>query len=176
MSKEVGYIELTNLAADLSAASGQPFQQTMQALVRDAANQVQTFAKAYAPVKTGALRDSIVVDFTDNGTTAIITAASDHAMFMEYGTGTRGEFPGAPIVITAKPGKVLSWMGKDGKRHFAKRVVNPGAAPRPFMRPALERVELPFVNTVGDNAVVFIVNGPKSPETLQNAPATSARP
>lgn len=163
-----GYADLSNLAGDLSAASGQSFQSVAQNLIQDAANQVQTFAQAFAPVKTGALKNSIVVEL---GTmSATVTAASDHAAFVEFGTGTRGEFPGGPIVINAKPGKMLSWVGKDGVRRYAKRVVSQGMAPRPFMRPALERVVSPMANALGDNAVMFIVHGPQDPETLQNAP------
>jgi HK97 gp10 family phage protein len=163
-------VDLRALAADLAAASGQPFQQVCAGLVMDAANQVQTFAKAYAPVKTGDLQNSIMVEAT--GLEATITAASDHAAFVEFGTGIRGEFPGTPTTIVAKPGKVLSWIGRDGKRHFAKKVVNPGMAPRPFMRPAVERLALPLANSIADNAVIFITKGPNAPETLQNAPAT----
>lgn len=169
----VGYADLTNLASDLSAASGQSFQATAENLVRDAANQVQTFAVAFAPVRSGALKNSIVVEIT--GLSATITAGTDHASFNEFGTGTRGEFPGQPIVIRAKAGKTLSWIGRDGKRHYAKKVTNPGMAPRPFMRPALERVVLPLASSLADNAVIFIVHGPSNPETLQNAPATSSQ-
>lgn len=172
MSTNVGDIQLQNLAADLAAASGQPFEQMARSLVLDAANQTHNFAVAYAPVRTGALKSSIVTEITDNGMTATVTAASDHAVFNEFGTGTRGEFPGQPIVIRAKPGKMLSWVGKDGRRHYAKKVVNPGMAPRPFMRPALERVATPLVGTLANNAVIFIVMGPHHPETLLNAPAT----
>lgn len=166
----VGYLDLTNLASDLSKASGDTFKQAAQSLVTDSANQVQTFAKAFAPVRTGSLKESIVVEISNGGMGATITAASDHASFVEFGTGTRGEFPGQPIIIRAKPGKMLSWVGSDGKRRFAKQVVNPGMAPRPFMRPALERVGLPLASSLGDRAVMFILHGPNAPETLQGAP------
>lgn len=175
MSKTVGSIQVSALAKDLSDASGQPFGLVAQQLVLSAATQIQTFAQAYAPRRTGRLAQSIEKTSTNSGMSATVRATAPYAAFDEFGTGTRGEFPGHPIVIVPRRAKYLKFKGRDGKIVFAKKVVSPGMAPRPFMRPAVERVALPLANNLADSAVAFIVRGPNAPETLTNAPATGQR-
>lgn len=172
MSNTVGYVQLQSLAKDLSAASGEPFKAAAQDLVMSTAQQVQTYAQAYAPRKTGRLANSIGVTVSNSGTSATVTANAPYAAFDEFGTGVRGEFPGSPIVITPKRAQYLRFVGRDGKVVFTKKVVNPGMAPRPFMRPAVERIAVPFAGNLANQGVVFIVRGPNAPETLTNAPAT----
>ena len=169
------FIQLDQLAKDLSDASGDKFSAVAKNLVIDTANQVQQFAMAYAPVRTGALRESITILITNGGLGAVISPHVGYQVFVEFGTGTRGEFPGHPIVITPKKAKVLRFV-VNGRVVYAKKVVSPGMAPRPYMRPAAERVAEPLARGMGDNAVIFVVRGPNAPETLTNAPATSSAP
>lgn len=163
-------VNLAALARDLSSASGQSFRDVAGQLVGSAAQQTLTFAQAYAPRRTGRLAASFGVDF--NGLSAQVYNIAPYARYDEFGTGTRGEFPGSPIVITSKRAKYLRFTTRDGRVVYTKRVVSPGMAPRPFMRPAVERIALPLANNIANSAVATIVSGPNAPETLQNAPAT----
>lgn len=171
-SFEVGNVELTRLAHDLSAASGQPFKDVVVSLVADAALQVETLARAYAPVDTGLLRDSIRTEIAPDGMSATVSVPVSYAGYVEFGTGPRGEFGGHPIVITPKRAKFLRFEVQ-GRVVYTKKVVSMGMAPRPFLRPALERLQLPLAQNMANAAVVSIVKGPQAPETLSNAPATS---
>lgn len=88
---------------------------------------IQGQAKLLAPVDTGDLRRSIKLNIAD-GHTAEVYTNSDHAIFNEYGTGTKGD---KEVAHTTKE----SWVykGTDGKYHTSH-----GMMPRPFMRPAAE--------------------------------------
>lgn len=165
-------VQLNALAKDLSAASGEPFKMVAKGLVVSAGNQVVQFAQQYAPRRTGALANSIEMTIQGDGLSAAVTANRPYAAYDEFGTGPRGEFGGPPIVITPKRGKYLRFKTKDGRVVYAKRVVSRGMAPRPFMRPAVERIALPLASSLADNAVISIVHGPNHPETLTNAPVT----
>lgn len=171
-SMEVGTVQLHDLAKDLAAASGQSFKTVARSLVADTALQIETLAKAYAPVDTGVLRDSIHAVISPDGMSATISADTVYAGFVEFGTGPRGEFGGPPIVITPKRATYLRFEVQ-GRVVYRKKVVSQGMAPRPFLRPALERLQLPLATNLAHNAVVAIVKGPHAPETLANAPATS---
>lgn len=169
-SNTAASVNVAKLAKDLAAASGQPFQLVAAGLVSSAVNQVLTYAQAYAPRRSGRLGNSF--GSSNTGLTGSVWNSAPYAGYDEFGTGTRGEFPGKPIVITPKRAKYLRFTTKDGRVVYAKRVVNPGMAPRPFMRPAVERIALPFATKIGDSAVAMIVMGPNHPETMANAPAT----
>lgn len=172
MAQAVGYVDLTNLAKDLTVAVGGSVRANTKTLVASVTAQTEHLARAYAPVDTGQLRGSISSYTVNGGMGGVVTASSAHASFVEFGTGTRGEFPGQVIIIRPRNGKYLRWTDKSGKVHFARQVRSPGMAPRPFMRPALERAVIPLAQGLGDIAVLSIVKGPNAPETLRNAPAT----
>lgn len=89
------------------------------AAVQESCELVQTLAQGYAPVDTGALRDSITIDPPVEGDASVTGTVSPHvfyASYLEYGTGKRGD-PSAPYA------HVETW---------------PGIAARPYMRPALD--------------------------------------
>lgn len=163
-------VQLYALAKDLSAASGQAFTMVAGTLVLSATQQTLTYAQAYAPRRTGALASSFGTSVA--GLTGSVWNTKRYSTYNEFGTGTRGEFPGKPIVITPKRAKYLKFTTRDGRVVYTKRVVSPGMAPRPFMRPAVERIALPLANNLGNVAVATITQGPNAPETLINAPAT----
>lgn len=172
MSQVVGMVDLTNLSQDLTQAVGGSVVTNTKMLVASVTAQVEFLAHAYAPVRSGELRGSITSYPINNGMGGVVTASSRHASFVEFGTGIRGEFPGHVIIIRPRAAKYLKFKGRDGRWHYAKQVRNPGMAPRPFLRPALERAVVPLAQGLGDIAVLSIVKGPKAPETLLNAPAT----
>jgi HK97 gp10 family phage protein len=89
--------------------------------VLESCNLVQTIAKGYCPVDTGALRDSIAVNEPKGSATVTQSVAPGmfYAAYVEYGTGRRGD-PTAPYP------HVESW---------------PGMHAQPYMRPALDEAK-----------------------------------
>lgn len=85
----------------------------------ESATIIQTIAKGYCPVDTGALRDSIAIAEPTEGDASVTQSVAPgmfYASYVEYGTGRRGD-PSAPYA------HVMSW---------------PGMAAQPYMRPALD--------------------------------------
>jgi hypothetical protein len=82
-------------------------------------------AKAYVPVDTGRLRDSLMSEVHDK-TLRVGSRDVNYATDVEMGT--------APHVITPRNKKALSWPGA---AHPVARVNHPGTQPQPFLRPAL---------------------------------------
>jgi phage gpG-like protein len=127
--------DLTSLAKDLVAA-GMSINTAAQKVIQDMALRVQSESQSRAPVKSGRLRNSISVRYSDP-LSAIIGPQVEYGVYQEFGTGTRGEFPGAPITITPKNGKYLVF--KVGNRKvYARKVVNPGVKARHYMRDGFE--------------------------------------
>lgn len=93
----------------------------VEASVQAACELIQQTAQSYAPVETGALRDSITVSLNDTGKTIVGTVSANvpYAGYVEYGTGRRGQDSAEAGPYPYKE----SW---------------PGMTPRPFMRPALD--------------------------------------
>jgi len=150
--------DLVSLAADLTAA-GDSILISAERVIKDAAQRIQSVAQSNAPVKSGRLRQSIRIRYV-GPLTAIIGPSVDYAVYQEFGTGTRGEFPGPMYEIRPRNATVLSWVS-DGKRRFAKVVHHPGIPARPFMRPAFQEVlgdEL--VAALADAGAATITRGP----------------
>jgi HK97 gp10 family phage protein len=154
--------DLAGLAADLSAASGQGMFQTAQQIIRQSAQQIRDEAQANAPVKSGRLKQSITVRYT-GPLSATIGPNVPYAPYMEFGTGTRGEFPGPMYEIKPRrPGGVLVFT-INGKKVFARKVRHPGIKARPFMRPAFTKVlGADLVKQLADAGVAAIVKGPNA--------------
>lgn len=130
-------VDLATLAADLAAASQTGMQVAAERIIKGAAESVQQEAQSLAPLKTGALRDSITIRYV-SALKAVVGPSVEYGVYQEFGTGKRGEFPGHMYTIKPKTKKILSFT-VGGKRVFAKVVNHPGIKPHPFMRPALTR-------------------------------------
>lgn len=155
----VGYADITNLVQGFAQA-GESMPAAAARVVHEATMATEHYAQAYAPVKTGRLRASIS-GYSD-GLTGVVSASAPYALFVELGTGTRGEFPSGPITIRPKNGQYLSWIGGDGKRVFARQVTSPGMHSRPYLRPALEQAIGELADQLGLAGVVSIVQGVSS--------------
>lgn len=92
--------------------------------------------------QTGRLARSVTHDFTDI-MRGVVRVGSNllYARGMELGT--------SPHVILPVEAKMLAWPGKwqtgkggkiSGEMIFARKVSHPGTAPRPFIRPAFDRM------------------------------------
>jgi HK97 gp10 family phage protein len=89
------------------------------AATQESCELIQTLEQGYAPVDTGALRDSITIDPPNEGDASVTQSVGPHvsyASYQEYGTGMRGD-PTAPYA------HVMSW---------------PGIPAHPFVRPAMD--------------------------------------
>ena len=158
-TKPVVYMDITDLVKDLDEISELRPEQITENIFKDLGPEIVQKAKEKAPVDTGELKDSITHEVT--GTSLTITVGAAHGLYQEFGTASRGEFPGQPYEIKPKKGKYLKFKVGD-KTVFAKKVKHPGVAPQPFLRPA-------FMDTLGDlygklaeRGQAMILKGPRS--------------
>jgi len=83
---------------------------------------------------TGRLRNSIFGEVDADSLEGIVGTPLQYGNWLEFGTaGGR--------VIRAPAGGVLSWIGKDGKRAYAKTVKIGPMAARPFLRPTMVQMQ-----------------------------------
>jgi len=98
--------------------------------VKDAiAESANAIAEAAKKNTSGELSDSISAEVADDGLSAVITADSPHAVFVEYGV----KIP----AIKAEKAKALHFK-IDGKDVFAKSAKAHSIPPKPFLNPAFE--------------------------------------
>lgn len=172
----VAYADLSGLSANFARASKQSFQQAASELVGSYAQQVASIAASMAPIKTGALKDSITVSHPSALTAVIGPAARiGYARYQEFGTGTRGEFGGPAYKIEPKhPGGVLVFY-INGKKIVTKKIkAHPGVPPHPFMRPAFERIVTPFGQSLAELGKSYVLYGPNAPASRPTLPTVNA--
>jgi hypothetical protein len=75
-----------------------------------------------------------------------------HSKFQEEGTGNFGAIK-CGYFITAKPGKTLAFMGRNGKMVFRKWVFHPGVRPQFIGRAAMFGHDTPFYTADHDRNV-----------------------
>lgn len=159
--KPVIYFDITNLVSDLTEISELTPAQITENILEDVGADITESARQKAPVKTGALRESINYTVTD-GNTLTIDSPLVYATYQEFGTGTRGEYPGKPYKIRPrKPGGRLVFK-VNGRTIRAKEVTHPGVAPQPFLRPAAMEVMGPLLDKLSEKGQAMIVKGPRS--------------
>lgn len=83
----VEYGDVNRLVADLHDAPAKVLRQASTA-IRKTALDIEADAKAFAPVDTGFLRNSIGIDIDRDGLGAAIGPTADYAHFLEWGTST----------------------------------------------------------------------------------------
>ena len=149
--------DLRSLAADLAYASNEGIQKAAGQVIHDTAIRVQASAQAFAPVRTGRLRDSISVTFTSI-TSATIGPGVPYGVYQEFGTASQGEFGGAPYVIKPRYANRLVFK-VDGKWVSAKQVVHPGVKPQAYMRKGLKEALGPAVEELQDQGALLITQG-----------------
>jgi len=86
---------------------------------------------------TGHLLRNIRVEATEEG---LRFSFPYYAQYLEWGTGLYGPYK---QLIRPKKSKVLSWVGSDGKRHYA--TYTKGMTPAPFIRPVMHQQFLKIV-------------------------------
>ena len=157
--KPVVYMDLTDLSKDLSEISELTPAEITENIFRDIGPEIVELAKQKAPVDTGKLRDSITHEVSEGRLT--ISVGAQYGMFQEFGTASRGEFPGQPYKIRPKNGKYLKF--KVGKRTvYAKEVTHPGVYPQPYLRPAVLDSLGDLFGKLAERGQAQILKGPRS--------------
>lgn len=120
----------------------------IEAATKDSAINVQNEAKRTCPIATGALRDSIKVDFEDNGLTAIIGSQLPYAGVMEY-----SEVP-HPVI-----GKGVKYQSpRSGRWYTSSRRIKMNSNPEAtwgFLRKALYKETPEFIKRLREIVKVF---------------------
>lgn len=142
MTELVNVKGLSELQAFLDQLPAKMEANIMRAAMRQGANVVLAEAKTNVPTKTGLLRDGLKVSTSSRRgvVTAKVKARGKHAYlarFVEYGT--------AAHFIKPKNAKSLFIAGL-----FSNGVDHPGAAPKPFLRPALDSQSQAALVVVGE--------------------------
>lgn len=153
--------DLSALAADLAYASQKGIDAAAQQVIQQAAQRVQAEAQTRAPVKSGRLRNSISIQYP-TPTSAIIGPQVEYGVYQEFGTGSRGEFPGTAYEINARPGGYLRF--KQGTRWvYTKKVRHPGVRARRYMRGGLEAaLGADLMDRLLKAGTLLIMKGPKA--------------
>ena len=114
--------EIKDLSEEVKQAS---HQQLLNGLVR-CGMKMREYATKLAPVKTGALANSVAFKIEPDEKSAYVGSNSEYAAYVEFGTGKNSELGGTPKE---------RWVYYD-KAHDVYRMGYP-QRPRPFIRPAV---------------------------------------
>ena len=152
--------DLRALAADLAFAAGTGPEQAAHKLLASTATQVAALAQAKAPRDTGKLSSSIQITWVSK-TDVIIGPSVAYGVFQEFGTASRGEFPGQAYEIRPKTKPFLVFQ-VNGKTVVTRRVIHPGVKAQPYMRPALQQALEPFTEALAEKGQLLITKGPRS--------------
>lgn len=113
--------------------------------IKNKAKEIQTTMHAVIDKDTGALADAVELQKVSNDHYLIginqqklasdprNKGGIDYAGY--YYNGSKA------YTIRSKNGKTLSWVGKDGKRYFAKVVHHPGNKPHDFIGETLKQIK-----------------------------------
>ena len=104
--------------------------------VGDTADDMKRDILRNIPYKTGALKNSIEINYNKQGQEVVIQATAKHAPYVEYGTRAH--------TIRPRNKKVLAFNGASGMC-FAKKVNHPGTKARPFMETAFNKNAPKFI-------------------------------
>lgn len=152
--------DLRALADDLAFAAGVGPEKAAERLIAQTALQVQALAQGKAPRNTGKLSASIHVTWISK-TDVIIGPSVPYGVYQEFGTASRGEFPGQAYEIRPKAKPYLVFQVQ-GRTVVARKVIHPGVKAKPFMRPAVMEALEPFTDRLAAAGQLLITKGPRS--------------
>lgn len=104
--------------------------EAVKANIEVASYNMQHEAMQRVPVDLGQLKNSIRIEFTDNGLTTTLIATAAHAAFQEWGTGGLVSIP-----------KGMEELARQFKGKGLRRI---NLAPQPFMHPAWDKERKAF--------------------------------
>ncbi|WP_397537872.1 HK97-gp10 family putative phage morphogenesis protein [Rummeliibacillus pycnus] len=102
-------------------------EKEVKRIIHETAMLIQSEARALAPESSGFLRQSIVVDTSVDGLTALISVGADYGIYIEYGTG---------IYATNGNGRKDGWVFYDER--YGEFVFTKGMKAHPYWFPAIE--------------------------------------
>jgi HK97 gp10 family phage protein len=138
MNFTVSATAMTQRTLDKLAQAGKIFTDARKAGLTTACLIFQAKAKEEAPVDTTNLRKNIKYEVNAGADEAkvFVDEKIEYARFQEEGTGLYGP---KHAFIYPKKAKFLSWVGKDGKRVFARR--SSGTRPKEFFKKGAEELK-----------------------------------
>lgn len=86
----------------------------------------------------------------------------EYGVYQEYGTGSRGEFPGQAYMIRPKRAGGLLAFKIGNKTVYSRSVRHPGIKAHPFMRPAIEAVLGTLAGDMAERGALLITKGPNA--------------
>lgn len=107
---------------------GNDIKRDIRRIVNETATIIQSNAQALAPSDSGYLRESINIDISNGGMTAVVTVDSSYAIYVEYGTG---------IYAKDGNGRKTSWVFYSEK--YGHYVTTEGMRAQPFWFPSIEQ-------------------------------------
>lgn len=116
--------------------AGQDIKQEAQEILEKTGEEIAEKMRAYVPVDTGRLKESIRV-ISEPGRVTVGPVGVEYAYYVEYGTGSRGE------MAELKPGKNNTMMFKQ-KGQWVVLQKPKGQRAQPYMRPAAYEVLTPL--------------------------------
>ena len=121
-------------------AYGNRKEQAIKNIVKESALNIEATAKKRAPVDTGRLRSSINSNFTNDGYTAEVIAATFYAIYVEYGTS-----PHFPPVAALR-----GWAKRHGANPWAvaRGIARRGTPAQPFLYPSFMQEKPRFVSRI----------------------------
>jgi HK97 gp10 family phage protein len=159
ISGEVYTAELDSFRAALDNAVGNASSRAAEMLIHQMGEEIAQRARAYAPVKSGELKRSIVAEHGPMTTKVVATAK--HAHYVEFGTWSHNVLRPRTGTYEIRPvnAKALRFTGKDGKPVFTKVVRHPGIEPQPFLGRAHAEVLDEVLGKVGNVGVILVSQG-----------------
>jgi len=154
------YADLRRLAADFAQAGNTTIFNAAAEVVRTTAVAVRDEARSRAPVKTGKLRQSIDITM-DGPLTASVGPSVPYGSYQEFGTATRGEFPGPMYEIRPVRASKLAFK-IDGEWVFTTLVKHPGIKARPYMRPAVKAALGQMAPEMARRGALLVTRGPNA--------------
>jgi len=139
---------------DLNKA--QYVKEALDGVAKYAVELIRDKARAFVPVDTGTLKESIETKKIPNGYS--VGPNTDYDVYVEFGTGMHSTI-GPAHYIYPKKAKFLSWVNRAGERIFARRTR--GAAAQPYLRPAMDESRKPIGDFLAARVRVALAKGTK---------------
>lgn len=130
------------------AAAGPKADALCSVVVRKTGFDTVAGAQDIVAVDTGHLKNTIGVDFDDDGKTFEAGPTASYGAAVEHGS--------RPHEIRARNAKALHWVNAQGEDVFRRSVWHPGTSPQPYMRPSFEKAIAPLpeiVAQIGEKAL-----------------------
>lgn len=148
----INMAQLNQRLADSARYAGKAMDDVMS----DAAEKILESMMRRVPRRTGRLAASLSIRRLP-GRIEIGPTDVPYATYVEFGTGSRGEFGGSSYEIRPKTATALKFS-IGGRTYYAKSVRHPGIAPRPFVRPAAQEW-LDYIGVEAGHAAAKMITG-----------------